>query len=177
MKFELLDSIDLLTDTKIIASKSVTMAEDYLEDHFPSFPVLPGVMMIEALVQAASWLLMHRTQFSKSIAVLKEARNVRYGQFVAPGDTLKVEVEFLKDTESGASFKAVGMVFAAGAGSGEQSLSAKLELAYFNLADKNPGVPDPAWFIATDTRLKAHTQKRWTALTASGMKTPRNIPL
>jgi 3-hydroxymyristoyl/3-hydroxydecanoyl-(acyl carrier protein) dehydratase len=87
VKFCLLDKIEHLDDTRIVASKSVTLAEEYLADHFPTFPVLPGVMMLEALTQAAAWVLHQRHGFARSMAVLKDARNVRYGQFVAPGDT------------------------------------------------------------------------------------------
>ena len=49
MKFSLIDKIDLLEPNReIVATKSLTMAEEYLQDHFPKFPVMPGVLMIEA---------------------------------------------------------------------------------------------------------------------------------
>ena len=73
MKFNLIDKIEHLSDDRIVAVKQVSLAEEYLADHFPTFPVLPGVMMLEAITQAAGWLLHHRTNFSKSMAVLKEA--------------------------------------------------------------------------------------------------------
>lgn len=152
MKFNLIDRIELLTDTRIVAAKQVSLAEEYLADHFPTFPVLPGVMMIEAVTQAAGWLLHHRRQFSCSMAVLKEARNVKYGRFVAPGDVLKVDVEYLKDTPAGAQFKATGFV------GPNQAISARIELAYFNLVDKQ------AASAAVDAQLKAHTQARWDIL-------------
>src|SRR5438477_9530308 len=110
MKFNLIDKIESMTDERIVAVKQVSLAEEYLADHFPSFPVLPGVLMLEALTQAATWLMHHRTRFAKSIAVLKEARNVKYGRFVAPGDQLHVDVEWSKPTDSGAIFKAAGSV-------------------------------------------------------------------
>ena len=152
MKFNLIDRIDLLTDTRIVAAKQVSLAEEYLADHFPTFPVLPGVMMIEAVVQAAGWLLHHRRQFACSIVVLKEARNVKYGRFVVPGDVLKVDVEYLKDTPAGAQFKATGFV------DQSQAISARIELAYFNLVDKQAGS------AAVDEQLRAHTQGRWDIL-------------
>src|SRR6476661_6736480 len=96
MKFNLLDKIEEISDTRVVAVKHVSLAEEYLADHFPTFPVLPGVMMLEALTQAAAWLMHRRTNFAKSFAVLKEARNVKYGRFVAPGEALRVEVEFFK---------------------------------------------------------------------------------
>lgn len=149
MRFNLLDKVDELTETRIVAIKQVSLAEEYLADHFPTFPVLPGVMMIEAITQAAGWLLHHRRQFACSMVILKEARNVKYGQFVAPGHVLKVDVEFIKDTQSGASFKALGTV------DGAQALQARIELAYFNLGQKQQ---DLAYL---DSRLIEHTRNRW----------------
>src|SRR5439155_12580868 len=99
VKFNLIDRIEQLSDDRIVAVKYVSLAEEYLADHFPTFPVLPGVMMLEAVTQAAAWLLHHRQDFAKSMAVLKEARNVKYGSFVAPGNFLRVEVEFTKPTD------------------------------------------------------------------------------
>ena len=152
MKFNLIDQIEQLTGDKIVAVKHVTLAEEYLADHFPTFPVLPGVMMLEALTQAAGWLMHHRTNFSKSIAVLKEARNVKYGTFVAPGNFLRVEVEYNKSTDAGASFKASGTV------NDKQAVTARIELAYFNLGDKQP------LLAALDEKLIEHTKQRWSVL-------------
>ncbi len=156
MKFNLLDKIELLNNDRIVGVKFVSLAEEYLADHFPTFPVLPGVMMLEAITQAAGWLLHHRTGFGKSMAVLKEARNVKYGQFVAPGNYLKVDVEFQKPTETGAVFKATGY-----AGT-DQALAARVELAYFNLGEKQPEL------AAMDDRIKDHHRLRWSVLNASG---------
>ena len=154
MKFNLLDQIESITDSRIVAAKHVSLAEEYLADHFPTFPVLPGVMMLEALVQAAGWLLHLRSDFARSMAVLKEAKNVKYGRFVAPGNVLKVDVELTKSTDAGgAVFKATGLVNDATA------VAARLELAYFNLADKQPGL------APLDTKLNAHNRDRWALLT------------
>ncbi|HWB55131.1 MAG TPA: hypothetical protein VG722_13095, partial [Tepidisphaeraceae bacterium] len=73
MKFNLLDKIEQISETRIVAVKQVSLAEEYLADHFPTFPVLPGVMMLEAATQAATWLLHRRMGFAKAIVVLKEA--------------------------------------------------------------------------------------------------------
>ena len=152
MKFNLIDKIESLTDTKIVAVKYVSLAEEYLADHFPTFPVLPGVMMLEALTQAATWLMHSRSGFAKSIAVMKEARNVKYGHFVAPGNSLRVEVEFAKATEAGATFKTAGSVGNA------QAVAARIELAYFNLADKQPEL------ASIDAKLIEHHKSRWALL-------------
>jgi len=153
VKFNLIDKVEAISDERIIAVKYVTLAEEYLADHFPTFPVLPGVLMLEAITQAAGWLLHHRSGFGKSMAILKEAKNVKYGSFVAPGNSLRVEVEFLKQTDAGASFKAAGTV------NGTSALSARLELAYFNLADKQPELAN------LDLRLSEHNKSRWAVLT------------
>jgi 3-hydroxyacyl-[acyl-carrier-protein] dehydratase len=152
LKFNLIDKIETLSGERIVGVKYVSLAEEYLADHFPTFPVLPGVMMLEAITQAAGWLLHHRRNFEKSFAVLREARNVKYGQFVAPGNFLRVEVDFIKDTEAGASFKAAGSVGDA------QALQARIELAYFNLADKQPAM------TGIDAKLAAHNRARWALL-------------
>src|SRR4051812_28855920 len=109
-------------------------------------------MMLEAITQAATWLLHHRTKFAKSMAVLREARNVKYGSFVAPGNFLRVEVDFLKDTDTGATFKAAGNV------NDSQALSARIELAYFNLGEKQPQL------AGLDERMTEHNKARWNVL-------------
>ena len=152
MKFNLIDKVESLSDDKIVAVKYVTLAEEYLADHFPTFPVLPGVMMLEAITQAAGWLLHHRTKFAKSMAILKEAKNVKYGSFVAPGNFLRVEIEHVKDTDAGASFKATGSV------NQTSALSARVELAYFNLGDKQPEL------ASLDARMTEHNRSRWAVL-------------
>jgi 3-hydroxyacyl-[acyl-carrier-protein] dehydratase len=152
VKFNLIDKIESISDQKIVAVKHVSLAEDYLADHFPRFPVLPGVFMLEAMVQSAGWLLHHRRGFSCTFATLREARNVKYGHFAAPGSRLVIEVEFGKDTDTGASFKCTGMV------EGKTALSAKLDLSYFNLKDRCPELGN------FDERLQRHTRQRWEIL-------------
>ena len=151
MKFNLIDKIEHLDENRIVACKAVSLAEEYLADHFPKFPVLPGVMMLEALTQAAGWLMHHRTDFAKSVTVLKAARNIRYGTFVAPGNSLKVDVEFLKLTPGGASFKATSTV------NDEPAISGRIEIAYFDLGDRTG-------LDRADERLKEHARARWDVL-------------
>ncbi|MEM8865751.1 MAG: beta-hydroxyacyl-ACP dehydratase, partial [Planctomycetota bacterium] len=58
MRFWLLDAIEEVSpDERLVAVKNVSYSEEYLQDHFPEFPVLPGVFMLEAATQAAAWLL------------------------------------------------------------------------------------------------------------------------
>ncbi len=156
MKFNLIDKIESLSADRLVAVKCVSLAEEYLGDHFPTFPVLPGVLMLEALTQAAGWLLHFRTSFQCTMAVLKEARNVKYGRFVAPGKHLRVEVELSKVVAGGALFKA------SGAADGARAVSAVIEMAYFNLAEKL------GEFADVDRRLAENNRRRWAVIAPRG---------
>lgn len=93
MKFDLLDSIVEQTADRIVAIKRVEPADDYLADHFPSFPVLPGVLMVETMVQAARRMLADR---SNSRLVVGEIKALKFGSFVRPNEALQVEVTLVK---------------------------------------------------------------------------------
>ncbi|HWB08827.1 MAG TPA: 3-hydroxyacyl-ACP dehydratase FabZ family protein [Pirellulales bacterium] len=130
MRFTLVDRIVALQPGKRITTvKNLSLAEEYLADHFPGFPVLPGVLMLEAMTQAAAWLVRVSEEFRHSVVVLKEARNVKYSKFVEPGQTLSVTADWLERSEQEVKFKAYGEV------EGEQAVSARLTLATYNLAE------------------------------------------
>ena len=152
VRFELIDKIEFVSDTRLVGVKYVSLAEEYLADHFPSFPVLPGVLMLESAAQGAGWLLHLQHDFSGSMAILKEARNVKYGNFVAAGDFLRIEVELVKLTDSGGMFKASGSV------NNATALQGRLELAYFNLADRDSKLAE------IDAGLREHNRRRWELL-------------
>ena len=133
MRFILLDKVtELLEGQRIEAVKSLSLAEEYLADHFPAFPVMPGVLMIEGLVQTAAMLVRKTLGFSKSMIVLQEAKNVKYKSFVKPGNLLRMVVEAKEITPDQSRFNAAAYL-------GEQQMvEAKLKLKHFNLADENP---------------------------------------
>jgi 3-hydroxyacyl-[acyl-carrier-protein] dehydratase len=107
MKFDLVDQILEQGEERIVTIKQVTQAEEYLGDHFPSFPILPGVMMLEAMVQAASQLCSKNGER----LVLSEVKAVKYGAMVKPGDSLKCEVNIVKENSDGSiSLKGSGTV-------------------------------------------------------------------
>ena len=95
MKFDLVEQIIEQTDGRIVTMKQVSKAEEYLRDHFPTFPILPGVMMLEAMVQAASCLC---SEDGKRL-VLGDVKAVKYGAMVRPGDCLEIEVTTIKSNE------------------------------------------------------------------------------
>lgn len=132
MKFVLVDRISELEPGKrIVAHKSVSLAEEYLADHFPTFPVLPGVFMLEALVQASAWVVRTGLNFGPSLVVLKDARNVTYKSFIAPGRTLTIE-SMCKELSPGTSvFQAAGSV------EGREIVKGRLTLRHLSLADSD----------------------------------------
>lgn len=96
MHFDLVDRVLESGPQRIVTIKNVSAAEEYLGDHFPTFPVLPGVLMLESLVQAARrWLVEHAPGDLPAPAsryVIASVRAMKYGTFVRPGETLRVEV-------------------------------------------------------------------------------------
>ena len=106
VKFQLIDQILEATPERVVAIKNVTSAEEYLADHFPSFPVLPGVFMLESMIQASRALLEQR---GLPRMMLGEVRALRYGSFVAPGESLRVEVRLQKEADGVFVFKGEGV--------------------------------------------------------------------
>jgi 3-hydroxyacyl-[acyl-carrier-protein] dehydratase len=135
MRFTLIDRITAIESGKsITAIKNLSLAEEYLADHFPGFPVMPGVLMVEALVQTAAWWVRHEEDFAHSTILLKQARAVKFVNFVAPGRTLTVTAEFQGWNGKECTFKGNGTV------DGAAAVSARLTLERFNLVDRDPGL-------------------------------------
>ncbi len=133
MRFILIDKITALEPGKTLtAVKSVSLAEEYLADHFPIFPVLPGVLLLEGLIESASWLVRENNQFAQSMVLLESARNVRYKSFAAPGMQIQYTVNAKVVEESTSSFTGFGKC------GDEEIVSAQFTLRHFNLADSNP---------------------------------------
>lgn len=123
MKFELIDRVTHHEPgVRLTAVKNVTAAEEYLADHFPSFPVLPGVMMLEALAQAGRRLA-GAMEAAPDPLVVEEVRNVRYAAFVQPGRSLDVAVTLRSRDGDRFHFQGTGSV------EGETAVQARFTLA------------------------------------------------
>jgi len=109
MRFDLVDRVVACEAERIETVKCVTQAEEYLGDHFPSFPILPGVMMLEAMVQAARRLLVEQHGLAEALE-LAEVKNVRYAGMVRPGQALQVEVTLRGADADGWDFAGKGLV-------------------------------------------------------------------
>src|SRR3954466_7762829 len=106
MRFNLIDQIvEVQPGKSLRAVKNLPLGEEYLADHFPTFPVMPGVLMLQTLVEAGAWLLRLSDDFAHSIIVLREARNVKYGTFMEPGCQMQVRVELAEQDAGTATFK------------------------------------------------------------------------
>ena len=137
MRFQLVDRIESIEPgRRIVTIKALTLAEEYLGDHFPAFPVMPGVLMLEALTQSAAWLVRVAQDFSKSVILLKKAQNVRYATFVAPGNILRCELEVISMDDEVAKFKGTGLV------NDKKAVTGKLELTCFNLSERKGLAPE-----------------------------------
>ena len=150
MKFQLVDKVlSIEPSRKIVTIKALSLAEEYLGDHFPTFPVLPGVLMLEAMVESAAWLVRVQQNFSRSIVVLAAARNIRYANFVAPGNIMRCELEAMEITDTSAKFKGAAYV------EDKQTVSGRIELRCFNLVDR------AAFLADADKDIIKQLQKMW----------------
>ncbi len=153
MRFNLVDQIAEVDLTRRLrAIKNLTLGEDYLADHFPTFPVMPGVLMLQTLVEAGAWLLRISEDFRHSMIVLRESKNVKFGHFMDPGRTLVVTVEMSERSGNLANFKGRGEI------EGNLAVSARLVLETYNLADRDPSLQ------STDVKLVAHWRELYRLL-------------
>lgn len=109
MRFNQIDQISALEPgRRIEAICNLTGQEDYLRDHFPRFPVMPGVLMLEALFQASALLVRATDQYRYGLVLLREAKSVKFSDFVQPGQSLSVIAEIIKHGEESTIIKAAG---------------------------------------------------------------------
>jgi len=148
VKFVLIDRIDQLeSGRRIVARKALSLAEEYLADHFPKFPVLPGVLLLEAMVQASAWIVREKLDFAPSLVLLKEARNVTYKSFLAPGQILTVESVCRELGPAQSQFDARGEV------EGREIVKGRLTLRHLSLAATDSGYEE------IDERLRARQRE------------------
>jgi 3-hydroxyacyl-[acyl-carrier-protein] dehydratase len=157
MRFHLIDRITELQPGKLLrAYKNLALGEEYLADHFPGFPVMPGVMMLQTLVEAGSWLLRLSEDYSHSVIVLREVKNVKYGTFMEPGKQMQISVELTERNDTISSFKGRGEV------AGQSTVAARFVLGRYNLRDRD------ASMAATDEEMIQGFRRHAKLLLAKG---------
>jgi 3-hydroxyacyl-[acyl-carrier-protein] dehydratase len=150
MRFHLVDRIvDVVPGKSLRAVKNLTLGEEYLADHFPTFPVMPGVLMLHALVESAAWLLRLTEEFAYSVIVLREVKNVKYGTFMQPGKQMALHVELVGQEGSLATFKGKGE------SDGAATVSGRFVVDRYNLRDRRPELAAADEKIVQDLRLQA----------------------
>jgi 3-hydroxyacyl-[acyl-carrier-protein] dehydratase len=153
MRFVLIDRItDLQPGKSLVAVKNLSLAEEYLADHFPGFPVMPGVLMLEALTQAGAWLIREMEDFAHSVILLKTAKTIKYGSFVEPGRQLQLRVELVEHGPTESSFKGEGII------DDQVMVRGRFVLTRYNLRDREPGLH------TTDAQIVEHLRDLYATL-------------
>jgi len=94
--FLMIDRVLKIEGDVVVAMKNVTINEHFFQGHFPGHPIMPGVMQLEAMAQAAGILMMKHAENVGQIAYFMAADNVKWRKPVVPGDTLMIEVVLTK---------------------------------------------------------------------------------
>ena len=130
MRYLLIDHITEFKHGEFIKGvKNVAMSEDFLEFHFPQNPIMPGVMLLEALTQLTGWLEAVSSDFRDWFLISKVKKSSFYG-FALPGDQVELEVKVLpKDSGEGKVYQGIGMV------NGKKKILAEFEGEIIPLSD------------------------------------------
>jgi len=109
--FLLVDRIVEMEPERIVGIKNVTANEPFFMGHFPDFPVMPGVLIVEAMAQAAGVLVLKTiADRSQKLVLLVAIENARFRKPVVPGDTLRMEMKVIKRKASVAKMAGVATV-------------------------------------------------------------------
>lgn len=109
MRFRQIDRIvELQLGYHIRAERTLRADEEFLKDHFPHFPVMPGVLMLESLFQAGLWLVRVSDDFRWPLVLLHEVKSVKFADFLTPGDILDIDADWIKTDGSRVTLKAQG---------------------------------------------------------------------
>jgi 3-hydroxyacyl-[acyl-carrier-protein] dehydratase len=133
MKFALVDRIICCVPGERISTvKALSLAEEYLADHFPAFPVLPGVLMLEAMTQSAGWLVRATYDFEPVLIEMVEARNMTFLSFIRPGELLELEVVAKRMAPEASDFVGTGRC------DGRDVVKAQFSLSHSTSVDEAP---------------------------------------
>lgn len=155
MRFVLIDRIqEIVPGQSLVAVKNLSLAEEYLADHFPGFPVMPGVLMLEAMTQSAAWLVRATEDFKHSTILLKSVKMIKYGSFVEPGRQLQIHVELAGPITDPLNIPIKGK----GVIDGQVMVQGKFSVGCSNLRDRDPNL------ASADDALVVHLKELYSTL-------------
>lgn len=88
--------VELVPGQKAVGIKNVSINEPYFSGHFPDLPIMPGVLILEAMAQVGACALLADNQYRGGLAFLAGIDRIRFKKKVVPGDTLMISVELLE---------------------------------------------------------------------------------
>jgi len=109
----MIDRVDSIDEDKIVATKNVTINEDFFNGHFPGHPIMPGVLIVESMAQAAGIYVIHLIEDAETENKLVYFMSIEEARFrlpVVPGDTLTLEVKKIKNRGNVWKMKGVAKV-------------------------------------------------------------------
>jgi len=103
--------LELVPGQRVVAVKNVTRNEPFFDGHFPGNPIMPGVLVIEAMAQTAALLLLHEMEDrDQKVLFFSGIEKARFRRPVLPGDRLRMEVESLRLRTYHSRFRGVATV-------------------------------------------------------------------
>lgn len=88
--------LELVPAVHVVAEKDISGREDFFRGHFPGFPLMPGVLIIEALAQAGAIAVLSSPEHAGKLALFGGVEHARFRRNVVPGDVLRLEVDVLR---------------------------------------------------------------------------------
>src|SRR5258706_15688234 len=117
----LVDRIEELEADRIVGIKNVTVNEPFFDGHFPDYPVMPGVLIVEAMAQVAGVLVLSQIPDRKSkLVLLAGVDGAKFRKPVRPGDQLRIEMKLLRSRAS--------MAKVSGLATGDRTVVAQAEM-------------------------------------------------
>lgn len=108
--FLFVDKIIEVSDTRVVGIKNVTIDEPFFQGHFPGHPIMPGVLIVEAMAQVAGVGALSKKDNIGKLAYFLSINNAKFRKPVLPGDVLKIEVDLLKTKLSVVQVHAIAKV-------------------------------------------------------------------
>ena len=95
--FLLVDKVEVISNGKTgIGYKNITINEPFFQGHFPNMPIMPGVLIVEAMAQVGAVVLLSEDEYKRKTPYFAGINKVRFKRKVLPGDVLRMEVEIIK---------------------------------------------------------------------------------